>query len=158
MPRNFHAEVSCRSSSVAAMSTADKEPDSLVSALNQVRIPTANHAFIQRITDAIGISGCHAVEASTPYVCAFRQEGAGELHIFSGYTRGLTEAEATRVGVQADVVRQSTANKTWIVSHPEHGDLGSRSGPSRRGQREGAICDGCGEQLPLTGVCYNCDD
>jgi hypothetical protein len=140
------------------MNPADESHDSLISALNKAHIPSANHTFIQLISDAVGISGYHAVEASTRYVRAFRRGGLGELRIYSGYTIGFTKDEADRVGVSADTVRQSSKNKTWLVSHPEHGDLEPRGQADRKAQREADFCEGCGEQLSLTGACNNCDD
>lgn len=140
------------------MKTTEESHDSLISALNKARIPLANHGYIQHITNAIGISGCLAVDASSRYVRADRRDGSGELRIYSGYTVGFTEEEAARIGVGADTVRQSSKNKTWFISHPEHGDLDERGKSARKVTREAAICSGCGQQQSLTGVCDNCDE
>lgn len=136
---------------LAAMETTEESHDSLISALTKARIPLANHGYIQRITNAIGISGCLAVDASSRYVRAYRRDGSGELRIYSGYTVGFTEEEATRIGVGADTVRQSSKNKTWFISHPEHGDLDERGKAGRKVTREAAFCGGCGQQQSLTG-------
>ena len=106
----------------------DAANDSLTSALSKARIPTANHAFIRKLTDAVGIAGYRVVEAPETYISATRRDGLRDLRIHSGYTIGFTtEEEARRVGAGADTIRKSYKLKsTWLVSHPQHGDLGVR--------------------------------
>jgi hypothetical protein len=140
------------------MNTSGQSWDSLIAALNQARIPLANHGYVRRLTDAIGISECEAVDASERYVRAVRRDGSGELRIYSGYTLGFSENEATCLGAGADTVRQSSKSKAWFISHPVHGDLEPRGSAARRTQREAAVCSGCGEQKSLSGACFNCDD
>ena len=138
----------------------DTANDSLTSALSKARIPSANHAFIRKLTDAVGIAGYRVVEASEMYIAAKRRDGLRELRIHSGYTIGFTtEDEARRVGAGADTIRQSYKLKsTWLVSHPQHGDLGQRGKNAPPSRREAAMCPkGCGYPLPLTGVCDQCD-
>ena len=138
----------------------DTANDSLTSALSKARIPSANHAFIRKLTDAVGIAGYRVVEASEMYVAAKRRDGLRELRIHSGYTIGFTtEEEARRFGAGADTIRKSYKLKsTWLVSHPQHGDLGLRDKNSPPVRREAAMCPkGCGYPLALTGVCDHCD-
>ena len=138
----------------------DTANDSLTSALSKARIPSANHAFIRKLTDAVGIAGYRVVEASEMYIAAKRRDGLRELRIHSGYTIGFTtEEEARRVGAGADTIRKSYKLKsTWLVSHPQHGDLGQRGKNAPPSRREAAMCPkGCGYPLPLTGVCDQCD-
>lgn len=138
----------------------DAANDSLTSALSKARIPTANHAFIRKLTDAVGIAGYRVVEASETYISATRRDGLRDLRIHSGYTIGFTtEEEARRVGARADTIRKSYKLKsTWLVSHPQHGDLGVRGNGSPPVRREAAMCPkGCGYPLSLTGVCDHCD-
>jgi len=139
------------------MGTAE---DSLTSALTKARIPSANHAFIRRVTNEIGVSGYRAVEASERYVAAPRTDGLGELRIYSGYTLGLiSEEEARRVAPGADTIRQSSKSRKWFVSHPQHGDLELRGERTRRTPREAEPCpNGCGYELSLAGKCPNCSD
>jgi hypothetical protein len=132
----------------------------MASALSKARIPSANHAFIRKLTDAVGIAGYRVVEASEMYIAAERRDGLRELRIHSGYTIGFTtEEEARRVGAGADTIRKSYKLKsTWLVSHPQHGDLGQRGKNAPPSRREAAMCPkGCGIPLPLTGVCDQCD-
>jgi hypothetical protein len=138
----------------------DTANDSLTSALSKARIPSANHAFIRKLTDAVGIAGYSVVEASQAYIAATRRDGLRELRIHSGYTIGFTtEEEARRVGAGADTIRRSYKLKsTWLVSHPQHGDLGQRGKSALASRREAAMCSkGCGYPLSLTGVCDHCD-
>jgi hypothetical protein len=143
---------------LTAMNTAGRSRDSLVAALSAARIPAANHGYIRRLTDIIGISECNFVAASERYVRALRKDGTGELRIYSGYTLGFSEEEATRLGAGADTVRQSSKSKAWFISHPVHGDLELRGPIARKTQRDAAVCGGCGEQKSLSGACFNCDD
>jgi len=138
----------------------DTANDSLTSALSKARIPSANHAFIRRPTGAVGIAGYRVIAASETYVAATRRDGLRELRIHSGYTIGFTtEDEARRVGAGADTIRRSYKLKsTWLVSHPQHGELGLRGKSSLPVRREAAVCPkGCGYALSLTGVCDHCD-
>ena len=81
------------------MSNADDDADSLTSALSKAKFPLENHAFIQRITNAIGISKFRFVPASERYIAATRSDGRGELRIYSGYTiRFLDEGSPPRGG------------------------------------------------------------
>ena len=145
---------------MAPMSTSDDDADSLTSALSKAKFPSANHAFIRRITDEIGISKFRFVGAPKRYIAATRRDGRGELRIYPGYTvRFLDEEEARRVGVGADTIRESFKGGGWLVSHPEHGGLDRRDGPSRNTRREGGKCPGgCGYELSLNGKCPNCDE
>ncbi|MCB1290811.1 MAG: hypothetical protein H6521_09330 [Mycolicibacterium sp.] len=145
---------------VTTLATVDTANDSLTSALAKARIPSANHAFIRKLTDAVGIAGYRVVEASETYVAATRCDGLRDLRIHSGYTIGFTtEEEARRVGAGADTIRKSyKLTSTWLVSHPQHGDLGLRGKSSPSARREAAMCPkGCGYPLSLTGVCDHCD-
>lgn len=136
------------------------ENESLTAALSKARIPSANHAFIRQLTDAVGIAGYRVVEASQPYIAATRRDGLRELRIHSGYTIGFTtEEEARRVGIGADAIRKSYKLKsTWLVSHPQHGDLGQRGKSARPSRHEPVMCPkGCGYPLSLTNTCDYCD-
>jgi hypothetical protein len=142
---------------VASVETAN---DSLTYALSQARIPAANHEFIRKLTDAVGIAAYRVVEASETYIAATRRDGLRDVRIYSGYTIGFTtEEEARRVGAGADTIRKSSKlPSTWLVSHPQHGDLGLRGTSSARTRREPTMCPkGCGYPLSLTGVCDHCD-
>lgn len=142
------------------MSTPDDE-DSLTSALSKAKFPLANHTFIRHLTDAIGIATFRFVPAAERYIAAVRRDGRGELRIYSGYTiRFLDEAEARRVGVGAETVRESfVAGGGWLVSHPVHGDLDRRVGGGGGVQRVGVRCPrGCGYELSVSGVCLSCDE
>lgn len=138
---------------------AGETADSLLSALGKARIPSENHAFIKRMTDAVGISQYRAVGAAEPYVAATRRDSRHELRIYSGYTIGFTtEDEARRVGAGAEVIRPSYKIKgVWLVSHPKHGHLGRRDMGSSKSAREAAICPTCFQELPRTLICSNCD-
>ena len=138
----------------------DTANDSLTSALSKARIPSANHAFIRKLTDAVGIVGYRVVEASRAYIAATRRDGTAELRIYSGCTTGFTEDEARRFGVGSDMVRPATAQGgTWLVGHPVHGDLSLRGPNSSTNKPEPERCTRCGiYELSLSGVCQGCDE
>ncbi|WP_287016978.1 hypothetical protein [Gordonia sp. (in: high G+C Gram-positive bacteria)] len=143
------------------MTTDDRYPESLAAALATARFPSANHEFIRHLTAAIGISGYRHVPADERYIAALRQDGRGELRIYSGYTiRFVDEAEARRVGAGADTIRPSVkAGGGWLVSHPEHGDLDRRSGTGGSTQDNSRQCPNrCGYELSARGRCPTCDD
>lgn len=138
------------------------EDESLTSALAKAKFPLANHEFIRRLTEAVGISSFRFVPASERYIAATRRDGRGELRIYSGYTiRLLDEEEARRVGIGADTIRESfVSGGGWLVSHPVHGDLDRRpaAGGAGGAQRVGGRCpQGCGYELSVTGRCPACD-
>lgn len=113
---------------IPSLMCVDIANGSLTSALSKTRILPGNHAFIRRLTGAVGIADYRVVEASETYVAAIRRDGLRELRIHSGHTIGFTTgAEARRVGAGADTIRQSYKLKsTWLVSHPQQRDLGLR--------------------------------
>ncbi len=141
------------------MDTSDETSSSLLSELAKARIPSQNHAFIRQITEGVGICAYRAVDVAEPYVAATRRDGLRDLRIYSGYTIGFaTEEEAIRVGTGAEVIRPSyKTTGVWLVSHPLHGDLGRRSGTTRKPQREAVMCPKCFQELPGTRICDNCD-
>ena len=141
------------------MSEMNEHSDSLTSALSKARFPAENHGFIRQFTESLGITRFHFKDASERYIAAVRRDGLPDLRIFSGYTIGFaSEEEARRVGAGADTIRESfKADGRWLVSHPVHGDLDRRSGGPGKKRRDPRLCpNGCGEELPLTGICDNC--
>lgn len=136
--------------------TTSGHPDSLVAALSKAQIPTENHPFIQRVTQAIGVAGFRVVEGAKPYVTAQRRDGNPDLHIYYGYTTGfLSEGEAVSaagVGVER---APSSRKGFWYVAHPVT-RVHPGSDRSRNVHREAGFCD-CGMQLSMTGVCAICD-
>ena len=134
---------------------------SLIEALTEARIPVDNHAFVWRLVTAVGISGYRPVDASEPYVLATRADGERDLRIYWGYTTGFpTEEEASRLGKElgAETGRSGKLPGTWYVGHPLNRGLGPRVGSVHRRQRAVTICkEGCGQELPVAGVCDNCE-
>lgn len=149
--------MSVRGSILAVMGTVDPS-ESLLSALTKARIPSENHPFIQRLTDTVGISGYSVVDSDRPYVRAVRRDGHRDLRIDWGFTAGfISREDALRAcGGAGDVAPSSSVKGTWYVTHPVN-RVHKGSERTRKTQREGGFCGGCGEQLPLTGVCGNCD-
>ena len=142
------------------MDGEEELPDSLISALTAARITTDNFAFIRRLTNEVGITSYQVVDLSDrSYVEAARRDGLPALHIYWGYTTGFTtQEEAARIGVGLAATGPSGRPKgTWYVTHPVN-NVRVGGEVVRKVKREGGICQkGCGEQLPLTGVCGNCD-
>ncbi|AYE99306.1 hypothetical protein C0J29_30510 (plasmid) [Mycobacterium paragordonae] len=141
------------------MNVTDEPSDSLLSALTKAKITSENHPFIRRLTDAVGISGYRAVERSDkPYVIATRRDGLRDLHIYWGYTTGFTtKEEAVRVAGGVGTVGSSSSPKgTWYVTHPVN-KVYSGAERSRTVRREAGLCPSCRQQLPVTGVCDNCE-
>lgn len=140
------------------MTTADRQHDSLVAALRKARIPAANHDFIRRLTSAVGVIEfrAQAVESNKPYVLAARRDGLPALCIYSGYTTGFTsKKEIVSIGGIAGVPEPRREGR-WYVEHPEN-RIRTEGERSRDVRREGGICSSCRTQLPMTGVCGNCD-
>jgi hypothetical protein len=139
------------------VTTAEQPPESLLAAMAKARIPAENHAFIRRVTAAIGIAEYRAVVSSDKsYVVATRRDGQPDLHIHHGYTTGfITEQEVNGVADREAERGPSSRTGTWYVTHPKNRVRpgGKRSGDVRR---EGGFCS-CGMQRSLTGVCVNCD-
>lgn len=137
------------------MSTGRQVCESLAEALAKAQIPSENHEFIRRITNAIGIAEYQTVTtASKTYVKAVRRDGLRDLHISHGYTNGFSEDEL--ILFAAGATRGPSSRKgTWYVEHPVSR---VRPGSARTldKRREGAFC-ACGMQLSLTGACLNCD-
>lgn len=132
--------------------------ESLISALNQVRVPLGNHAFIRQIVDGVGIRSFRAdVGASKPHVIATRSDGELDLHIYYGYTtRFASEEEVVRIlGPEAKRSPSTHPKGTWWVLHPVNAvhDGGGRTKVQRR---EAGFC-ACGMQLSLAGSCEYCD-
>ncbi|MES3637275.1 hypothetical protein Q9Q75_08920 [Mycobacterium intracellulare] len=140
------------------MTTADHQHDSLVAALRKARIPAANHEFIRWLTSAIGVVEyrAQAVESNKPYVLATRRDGLPALHIYSGYTTGFTSENEIVSSVGVMGVPESRRKGRWYVEHPEN-RVRTGGEHSRDARREGGICGSCRTQLPMTGVCDNCD-
>ena len=136
--------------------SAEDEFSSLHGALSKARIPTENHEFIRRFTNAIGIAAYRVVEASNTYIRATRRDGGPDLHIHYGYTNGFASEEEI-VGTAGEAAQRKASSRkgTWYVAHPET-KVYDGSGRSASVRREGVFC-GCGMQLSLTGVCSNCD-
>lgn len=140
-------------------SMSDTDPsDSLLSALTKAQITSENHQFIRRLTETVGIASYRVVGGDKPYIAATRRDGLRDLHIYWGYTAGFpSENDARRASSGAgDVAPSSTVKSTWYVTHPVNRvhSVGERT---KRIQREAGLCGSCSEQLPLTGVCDNCD-
>jgi hypothetical protein len=135
----------------------DGESESLISALNQVRVPLGNHAFIRQIVDGIGITSFWAnAEASKPHVVAARGDGGLDLHIYYGYTtRFASEEEVVRILGPGVTRSSSTSPKgTWWVTHPVNAVyVGSER--TKKTHREAGFCP-CGMQLSLAGSCEYC--
>lgn len=138
--------------------TNSDSSDSLLSALAKARITSENHQFIRRITESVGISGYTVVNSDKPYVRASRIDGHRDLHINWGFTAGfISEEDALGAcGGAADVAPSSSMRGTWYVTHPVN-RVHSRRERTQKTQRQGGFCSACGEQLPLTGVCDNCE-
>lgn len=132
--------------------------DSLLSALTKAQITTDNHQFIRRLTETVGISSYRVVHGDKPYVIAARRDGIRDLHIYWGYTAGFpSEDDARRAsGGAGDIAPSSSVKGTWYVTHPVN-RVYSGSARTKKTRREAGFCTACGEQLPLTGVCANCD-
>jgi hypothetical protein len=142
---------------LAPMPVSDPS-DSLLSALTKARITSENHQFIRRLTDRVGISSYAVVDSDKPYVRAIRIDGHRDLHINWGYTGGfISREDALRAcGGAGDVAPSGSIKGTWYVTHPVN-RVHTRSGHTRKVQREAGFCATCSQQLPLTGVCGNCD-
>ncbi len=137
------------------MTTGDQASESLTEALAKARIPSANHAFIRQITNAVGIAEYRTVEnPSKPYIKAIRRDGLPDLYIHYGFTNGFSEEELIQIAAGATRGPSSRAG-TWYVEHPVS-QVGPRTPRSRSTRREGGFCN-CGMQLSLTGACANCD-
>ncbi|HET7668439.1 MAG TPA: hypothetical protein VFK56_20710 [Mycobacterium sp.] len=140
------------------MSAPHRTSTSVIAALSEVKIPAANHEFIERMTRAVGIVGYRVVEQpGKPYVIATRRDGQRELHIYYGATNGFdSEDEVVRIAGDAVGRGKSASRKgTWYVLHPVN--QARPAGKRSQGDRpEAAICD-CGMQRSLTGVCDSCD-
>lgn len=132
--------------------------DSLLSALTKAQIASDNHQFIRRLTETVGIASYRAVGGDKPYVLAIRRDGLRDLRIYWGYTAGFpSEDDARRAsGGAGDVAPSSSVKGTWYVTHPVN-RVYRGSERTKRVRREAGFCGSCGEQLPLTGVCGNCD-
>lgn len=140
------------------MTAGDAASDSLVGALNKVRIPLENHEFIRQFTTAIDIDSYRAViTPDKSLVVATRREGSPDLHIYYGYTTGFTSDDEVVRCAGAGVERgKSTSRKgTWYVVHPVNRVRPEGERP-RNSSRAAGFCS-CGLQLSLTGVCGNCD-
>jgi hypothetical protein len=131
---------------------------SLAAALSAAGVPPANHEFIRKFTDAVGIARYRFVDQpGKRYVVATRRDGGLDLHIYYGATNGFySEDEVIRIAGEAADRRASGSRRgTWCVEHPVNNSR--PPGPrSRDVRREGTRCD-CGLQRSLTGVCDNCD-
>lgn len=135
--------------------TTDDGRESLTSALMRARIPAENHAFVQAMVDAAGLTQFRAVNASEPYVQATGSEIIPDLRIFWGYTTGFASLEqASSVsGVAGE--RPVSGKGAWFVAHPTNR---VRRESQRRSHRpKVALCPTCSMELPLTGVCDDCD-
>lgn len=139
------------------MTLEDQPSDSLLAAMAKTWIPVENHAFIRRITTAIGVSHYEAVAgADKPHVIARRRDGRPALHIYYGYTNGFTcQDEIIRVAGSEVGCGPSSRTGTWYVEHPIN-QVRTSGERSRDVRREAGFCD-CGMQLSLTGVCSSCD-
>lgn len=95
--------------------TTDGQRDSLTSALARARIPAANHAFIQAMVAAGGLTQFCAIDASEPYVLATGSEIIPDVRIFWGYTTGFASLEqASSVAGERPV----SGKGAWFVAHP----------------------------------------
>lgn len=139
------------------MTTAD-EPDSLLSALAQARIPAGNHDFIRQFTAAIGITSYRAVvKPDKPYIKAKRSDGLRELHIYYGYTNGFASKEEIVAATgSAAGCGLSTRKPTWFVKHPLTNVIPGGERSLSVG-REAEQCPHCHQTMPLSGICDNCD-
>jgi hypothetical protein len=134
------------------------ESESLISALNQVRVPLGNHNLIRKIIDGIGITSFWAnVEASKPHVVATRSDGGLDLYIYYGYTtRFASEGEIVRILGPGVTRSPSTSPKgTWWVTHPVN-SVYDGSERTKKTHREAGFC-ACGMQLSLAGACEYCE-
>ncbi len=102
--------------------SAAGESDSLISALNQVRVPLGNHTFIRKIIDGGGVKSFRAnVEASKPHVIATRNDGESDLHIYYGYaTRFASEEEVVRSSSLVDRLRRALLDGILDSHLPTH--------------------------------------
>ncbi|WP_082933059.1 hypothetical protein [Mycolicibacterium elephantis] len=140
------------------MNKSGTESISLTAALSEARIPLANHDFIRKMTDAVGIDTYRFLDQpGKPYILATRRDGLRPLHIYYGATNGFySEIEVIRIAGDTVDRRKSGSRKgTWCVEHPVN--KSRPPGPrSRDVRREGAFCE-CGMQRSLTGLCGSCD-
>lgn len=138
----------------------DTTKDSFTSAWSKAGFPPENRSFVESICADVGISGYEFVPASYRYIAATRRDGSGELRIHYGCTTGFTEEEAQRFGIGADEVRPSTTQGvTWLVSHPEHGDVSLRGSNASTKKRDAERCPQCGiYELSVSGVCPGCNE
>lgn len=138
----------------------EAETQSLLAALTAARIISDNFAFIRDMTEAVGISGYQVVHLSDrSYVEATRRDGLPPLHIYWGFTTGFTtQYEAAEIGGGGSVTGPSSRPKgTWYLTHPIN-NVRPSGQSAQRLKRATPVCrKGCGEELPLTGVCSNCD-
>lgn len=137
----------------------DSDPfDSLLSALTKAQITTDNHDFIRQLTTTVGIASYRVIGGDKPYVIATRRDGLRDLHIHWGFTAGFpSEDDARRAGGDVGTVAPSSSVKgTWYVTHPVN-RVYSGSARTKKTHREAGFCASCNEQLPLMGICANCD-
>jgi hypothetical protein len=135
----------------------DQPPETLLSALAKARIPAENHAFIQKFTDATAIVSYRAVVKPDKSHVIAKRAGLPDLHIYYGYTNGFKSKDeivsTTGIGTGTG---PSTRKPTWYVEHPL-----TKVHPGAKGvssiAREGDQCPNCFQQMPLTGICDNCD-
>lgn len=136
----------------------DESIDSLLGALTKARIPAENHDFIRAMVSKVGIAEYRAmsIDSTTPFVLATRRDGLPPLRIYYGYTSGfLTESEAASASGTPGH-RPSSGKGPWFVAHPINKVRYGGERPKDR-RREAGLCATCGIQLPLTGVCDDCD-
>ncbi|QIV80386.1 hypothetical protein [Mycolicibacterium frederiksbergense] len=134
--------------------TTDVQRESLIGALVRARIPAENHAFIQAMVAAAGLTQFSIVDVSEPYVSATGNGNFPALSIFWGYTTGFTtEEEASSVsGVAGE--RPLSGKGPWFVAHPTN--RVRREAQQRSHRPKAGLCSTCSMELPLTGVCDDC--
>jgi hypothetical protein len=144
------------------MSQTEGPGRSLLSALRAAGIKTDNDMFIQRLMNAVGVSGYEPKKVGEPYVSATRRDGLPNLRVYWGYTTGFTtEEEASRHAAELAVETGPSGKMRgkWYVGHPINGGLGPRPTRDRPNKLEPGKCPNrCGYQLSANGKCPNCDD
>lgn len=127
--------------------------DSLDAAFEGHSIALENRELIRKVMSKLPIDGYYS---RAGYIKATRTDSPRAMHIAPGYTNGfLSEAEILETA--GDVERwESDRHGLWGLSHPENR---MRDGGARRSayQRVSVDCPTCGLELPLTGVCGECD-
>ncbi len=137
---------------------------SLTEALRAHRIDPMNHAFIEAIVAAVGVT---SLIDRGRYIEAIRRGEGAALHIGRSYTNGFAEDERVVVGSVAPPLLPSEGRPPYFyVDHPSQHPAASRHRPPvRREQtprapktpdRDYGVCEVCFMMRTASGAC-GCD-